>query len=148
MALELVCRKQHDFKRDIVGLGIVVIEMMEHEPPYFRETVLNTLKLIAKNGTPMLKEPKRWSQVLLNFLSGCLCAYQSLRYTADEVLRHPFLQEGCSKAEIAALVSERIAKQRIELASDFLTFRVYTRSLDYGRRSRRTIQRIRRPLKR
>jgi serine/threonine-protein kinase CLA4 len=64
-----VCKGQtYNFKVDVWALGIMTMEMMEGEPPLLSEEPLEALKIIARRGTPALKQPDKWSKELKSFL--------------------------------------------------------------------------------
>ncbi|KAK9469156.1 kinase-like domain-containing protein [Lipomyces arxii] len=104
MAPEVVKQKEYGAKVDIWSLGIMAIEMIESEPPYLNEEPLKALYLIATNGTPTLKRPDKLSQEIKSFLSVCLCVDVSSRASADELIQHAFLGNGCSLASLAVLL--------------------------------------------
>ncbi|KAJ2777658.1 Protein kinase [Coemansia javaensis] len=91
MAPEVVKQKPYGPKVDVWSLGIMVIEMIESEPPYLDEEPLKALYLIATNGTPALKHPESLSSELKGFLAECLCVDVQSRATMEELLTQEFL---------------------------------------------------------
>lgn len=110
MAPEVVSRKEYGPKVDIWSLGIMMIEMIEGEPPYLNETPLRALYLIATNGTPKLKEPEALSTDIKQFLAWCLQVDFHARGTADELLRDKFIVEADDVLSLAPLV--KIARMK------------------------------------
>lgn len=118
MAPEVVSRKEYGPKVDIWSLGIMVIEMIEGEPPYLNETPLRALYLIATNGTPKLKEPEALSYEIKKFLAWCLQVDFNKRGTAEQLLKDPFIMESDNVASLAPLVKIATMKKANESLDD------------------------------
>lgn len=84
-------REQYSYKVDVWSLGILVMEMLDGEPPYLSETPLRALYLIATNGRPPIKDPDRLSSDIRDFVNRCLEVNPDLRLSATGALNHPFM---------------------------------------------------------
>ncbi|XP_059727490.1 serine/threonine-protein kinase PAK 3-like [Haemorhous mexicanus] len=114
MAPEVVTRSPYGPKVDIWAFGIVTIEMVEGEPPYFRETGAMARALIRQNGTPQLQEPRRLSALLRDFLECSLEPDEERRWAAQELLQHPFLSSAKPLSSLTPLITaaKQLREQR------------------------------------
>ncbi|KAM7008212.1 serine/threonine-protein kinase PAK 3-like [Passerculus sandwichensis] len=119
VAPEIVKRKEYDTQVDIWALGIVAIEMLEGEPPYFKESPIQAQRLIARNRYPPLRMPSKMSILFHAFLHSCLDTNPSIRWTARELLQHPFLRTAVSLSVLPDLICiARKVCQTTETAQD------------------------------
>ncbi|VDD79768.1 unnamed protein product [Mesocestoides corti] len=90
-------------KIDIWSLGIMIIEMLDGEPPYLNEPPLKAIYLIQTHERP---EPKSTevSPLMRDFLDKCLQVDPEKRASAAELLLHPFLKETKPLAGLCALI--------------------------------------------
>ena len=86
IAPEVIQQKEYGSKIDVWSLGIMVIEMIEGQPPYLDEEPMKALYLIRTNGTPALKHPERLSSVLRDFLTLCLDVDVKRRMSSREAV--------------------------------------------------------------
>jgi len=105
MAPEMVRKLGYGPKVDVWSLGIMIMEILEGQPPYCQVEPLKAFYLIARGGVPNLKEPEKVGADLRAFLSSCLCSNPARRASADELLNHDFLKDGCSTAGLTKLLS-------------------------------------------
>jgi len=90
------CYKSADentLKVDVWGLGILLREMVEGEPPYLEFPPLRAMFLITTKGIPPLYEPDKWSLELKEFMDLCLKKNVKERPLASELNGHRFLDK-------------------------------------------------------
>ena len=91
-----VCfRKYYGKKVDVWSMGIMIIEMLEGEPPYLNETQLMAIYRIATKGKPEIKNFEKLSNLLQHFIDRTLEVEVDKRADTDELLTHDFLK--CAK---------------------------------------------------
>ncbi|KAL2441182.1 Serine/threonine-protein kinase ste20 [Exophiala dermatitidis] len=117
MAPEVVTRKEYGRKVDIWSLGIMAIEMIEGEPPYLTESPLRALFLIAKYGTPRIKDEQALSPEFRDFLHFALRVEPEKRASAHDLLHHPFLQNCAPLTSLAPLVQSARESRAAEKAN-------------------------------
>jgi len=108
MAPELVRGKEYGTKVDIWSAGIMLIELVEKEPPHLNEPPLRALYLIATSGPPKLKNPSKWSEDLQDFLNNACNPVPGQRWSATQLLEHPWIQQACSPTDFVPLVHKAL----------------------------------------
>ncbi|CAL8362981.1 unnamed protein product [Merluccius merluccius] len=106
MAPELISRLPYGPEVDIWSLGVMVIEMVDGEPPYFNEPPLKAMKMIRDNQPPKLKNLHKVSPLLKGFLDRLLVREPSQRGSANELLKHPFLTKAGPPSCIVPLMRQ------------------------------------------
>ncbi|CAM9922307.1 unnamed protein product [Lampetra planeri] len=106
MAPEVISRLPYGPEVDVWSLGIMVIEMVDGEPPYFNEPPLQAMRRIRDNVPPKMKNIQKASPLLRGFLDQMLVRDPALRATALELLQHPFLQNAGPPACIVPLMRQ------------------------------------------
>uniref|UniRef100_A0A069DV63 non-specific serine/threonine protein kinase n=1 Tax=Panstrongylus megistus TaxID=65343 RepID=A0A069DV63_9HEMI len=93
MSPEVISRLLYGPEVDIWSLGIMVIEMVDGEPPFFNEPPLQAMRKIRDMAPPKLKNTHKVSGRLQGFLERLLVRDPLQRATAAELLQHPFLRQ-------------------------------------------------------
>nr|XP_041567263.1 serine/threonine-protein kinase CST20-like isoform X2 [Taeniopygia guttata] len=104
MAPEIFTGKPYGPKVDIWSFGIVGIEMVEGAPPYLMNTSRTVQQLISTRGTPKLQKPRQQSAWLRDFLCCCLETDEDRRWSAQELLQHPFVTSAKPTSSLTPLI--------------------------------------------
>ncbi|CAN8179426.1 unnamed protein product [Coccothraustes coccothraustes] len=104
MAPEIFTRKLYGPKVDIWSFGIVGIEMVEGAPPYRMKTSRTVQQLISSGGGPKLQKPRQQSAWLRDFLHCCLERDEDRRWSAQELLQHPFVTSAKPTSDLTPLI--------------------------------------------
>jgi len=105
MSPEVISRLPYGPEVDIWSLGIMVIEMVDGEPPFFNEPPLQAMRRIRDMPPPKLKNVKVSPQ-LQGFLYKMLVRDPAQRTSAVELLHHPFLRQAGPPASLVPLMRQ------------------------------------------
>lgn len=104
MAPEVISRLPYGTEVDIWSLGIMLVEMVDGEPPFFNEPPLQAMRRIRDMPPPKLKNPTKVSPRLQAFLDRMLVRDPTQRATAFELLQHPFLRQAGNQSCLRPLM--------------------------------------------
>ncbi|XP_039293252.1 serine/threonine-protein kinase PAK mbt [Nilaparvata lugens] len=104
MSPEVISRLPYGPEVDIWSLGIMLIEMVDGEPPFFNEPPLQAMRRIRDMPPPKLKNTLKVSPRLQGFLERLLVRDPGQRATAQELLQHPFLRQAGPPALLVPLM--------------------------------------------
>ncbi|XP_066140846.1 serine/threonine-protein kinase PAK mbt [Euwallacea fornicatus] len=104
MSPEVISRLPYGPEVDIWSLGIMVIEMIDGEPPFFNEPPLQAMRRIREMPPPKLKNAHKVSPRLQSFLDRMLVRDPAQRASAQELLAHPFLRQAGPPALLVPLM--------------------------------------------
>ncbi|CDW90784.1 likely protein kinase [Stylonychia lemnae] len=110
-------------KVDIWSYGIVLLELIQGQPPYFGEDTQKICLYILTNQPPRIDKQK-YSKELCNFVECCLTKEQEQRSSVDDLLKHPFIQnmkyEECKKAYMNVLYEHtKVNEEQFDGALEF-----------------------------
>jgi len=106
MAPELIRGNEYGTRVDIWSLGIMLMEMLEGNPPYMQFPPLRALFLITTKGIPPIQNIDKWSMDLREFLNRCLEKEVEGRPEANELLQHSYMKKICQPGQFAPLIEQ------------------------------------------
>ncbi|CDH52331.1 serine threonine kinase [Lichtheimia corymbifera JMRC:FSU:9682] len=106
MAPEVIKGQAYDAKADIWSLGVLMLEMMQGDPPYVEYPPLRAVFLIASSGLPSLVKPDHWSNELKDFVQLCTMTEPEDRPDAAGLLKHAFFSNVANTDEMVTLIEE------------------------------------------
>ncbi|XP_034078272.1 serine/threonine-protein kinase PAK 6 [Gymnodraco acuticeps] len=106
MAPEVISKSPYGTEVDIWSMGIMVVEMVDGEPPYFSETPVAAMKRLRDELAPTVRNVNQISPVLKDFLDRMLTRDPLERASATDLLEHPFLLQSGSPQCLVPLVDQ------------------------------------------
>ena len=106
IAPEIVERRPYTSKVDIWSFGVLVIEILEGEPPNLRKNQTDIFEEI-KEGHVSFQFPERIDDKYKNFVGKCLRINPDQRMTAEELLTDEIFQDVASKEEVGTYLLNR-----------------------------------------
>ncbi|XP_050982935.1 STE20-like serine/threonine-protein kinase isoform X1 [Labeo rohita] len=102
--------RPYDYKADIWSLGVTLIELAQIEPPNHEMNPMRVLLKIAKSEPPTLATPSRWSPEFSDFLRKALDKNVDNRWSALQLLQHPFASNVVDNKPLRELIAEAKAE--------------------------------------
>ncbi|XP_034051521.1 serine/threonine-protein kinase PAK 4 [Thalassophryne amazonica] len=106
MAPEVISKSPYGTEVDVWSMGIMVVEMVDREPPYFSETPVAAMKRLRDEPAPTVRNVSQISPVLKDFLDRMLTRDPLVRASATDLLEHPFLLQSGSSQCLVPLVEQ------------------------------------------
>ncbi|XP_068578013.1 serine/threonine-protein kinase PAK 6 [Cebidichthys violaceus] len=106
MAPEVISKSPYGTEVDVWSMGIMVVEMVDGEPPYFSETPVAAMKRLRDELPPTVRNVSQISPVLKDFLDRMLTRDPLERASATDLLEHPFLLQSGSPQCLVPLVEQ------------------------------------------
>ncbi|VDN06194.1 unnamed protein product [Thelazia callipaeda] len=105
MSPEVISKLPYGTEADIWSLGIMVIEMINGEPPLFDVQPLQAMKMIRDNPPINTIETANVSPELTSFISLMLVRDVRKRATASQLLRHEFLKKASTPSILCSFMN-------------------------------------------
>nr|AFY97674.1 hpo protein [Macrostomum lignano] len=114
MAPEVIQEIGYNYSADIWSLGITAIEMADGKPPYGDIHPMRALFMIPTKPPPSFRNPNKWSQEFIDFVSQCLIKNPADRPSSERLLQHEFIKAAAGAPD---LVLRDMVREAEELRS-------------------------------
>lgn len=110
------------------------------EPPNHEMSPMRVLLKIQKSDPPKLEQPGKWSKEFNDFIAKALIKDPQTRPTADELLKHPFINRTLDSKPIrdllleykADVVEEELVDEEAEVSFFFIySFILFSFNIKY-----------------
>eukprot|EP01105_Mastigella_eilhardi_P025220 TRINITY_DN679_c0_g1_i3.p1 TRINITY_DN679_c0_g1~~TRINITY_DN679_c0_g1_i3.p1 ORF type:complete len:213 (+),score=29.14 TRINITY_DN679_c0_g1_i3:593-1231(+) len=112
MAPEVIGGQSYGTKVDVWSLGIMMMELLEGQPPYMEIPPLKALLMITTQGIPPLKTPDAFSTDIRGFLARCLEVTANARADTVELLQHRFLSRATGPQSLAQVIHQAMSMRQ------------------------------------
>lgn len=119
MPPEMIRGEGYDTQADVWSFGCMVIEMCDREPPHHRQSSFTAQYEIAVGPPPQLRDWTQWSPELVDFIARCLQKDPLQRSTAEQLLKHPFLDMAKDKEGVKKLFGHVFTRRALKAAGLF-----------------------------
>uniref|UniRef100_A0A1I8JMB1 non-specific serine/threonine protein kinase n=1 Tax=Macrostomum lignano TaxID=282301 RepID=A0A1I8JMB1_9PLAT len=100
MAPEVIQEIGYNYSADIWSLGITAIEMADGKPPYGDIHPMRALFMIPTKPPPSFRNPNKWSQEFIDFVSQCLIKNPADRPSSERLLQHEFIKAAAGAPDL------------------------------------------------
>eukprot|EP01126_Amoeba_proteus_P007124 TRINITY_DN12533_c0_g1_i1.p1 TRINITY_DN12533_c0_g1~~TRINITY_DN12533_c0_g1_i1.p1 ORF type:complete len:141 (+),score=36.40 TRINITY_DN12533_c0_g1_i1:52-423(+) len=114
MAPELIKRIPYGEKVDIWSLGIALIELIDGEPPFYDLDPNDAIEAITSDCSEILFH-ENVSCETSYFLARCLMHDPTLRASAGDLLKDPFLYKRSTKDDFKSFLEKFFEQEIIDL---------------------------------
>jgi len=102
MAPEVIKGSTYGTEADVWSVGIMAIECIDGLPPHMTESPLKAMLLISTRPPP--RPTNKFSPMMESFLTHCLATNPAERWSAEQLLEHPFIATACDPSTLSQTI--------------------------------------------